>query len=182
MLVGITGTLGAGKGTVVEYLKNNGFTHYSASGKLRELVEARGLEANRKNYSELANEIRSEDPYGLVKLLWAQYQEEKPDSAIIESLHDVGEAEFIKKNGGIIFGVDADLETRYSRVVMRGSEKDNVSFEDFREIATYEEEGGGQHHIRKVIKMADYVIENNGTLEALHKKIDAILAEIADAN
>jgi len=31
MILGITGTFGAGKGTIVEYLKTKGFSHYSVS-------------------------------------------------------------------------------------------------------------------------------------------------------
>jgi len=35
LIIGITGTLGAGKGTIVEYLvKNKNFKHYSVSGYL----------------------------------------------------------------------------------------------------------------------------------------------------
>jgi hypothetical protein len=38
-IIGITGTLGAGKGTVVDYLiKQKNFRHYSISGYLKEKV------------------------------------------------------------------------------------------------------------------------------------------------
>ena len=39
-IVGITGTLGAGKGTVVEYLtQQKGFKHYSARGLLNQIID-----------------------------------------------------------------------------------------------------------------------------------------------
>ena len=46
--IGITGTLGAGKGTIVDYLvQNRGFVHYSVRAFLIEEIKRRGLEANR---------------------------------------------------------------------------------------------------------------------------------------
>ena len=40
ILIGITGTLGAGKGTVVDFLiENYGFKHYSVRGFLTEEIE-----------------------------------------------------------------------------------------------------------------------------------------------
>jgi len=42
IIIGITGTLGAGKGTVVEYLQEKGFRHYSARGFITKEVEKRG--------------------------------------------------------------------------------------------------------------------------------------------
>ena len=175
MIIGIAATLGAGKGTVVEYLISNGFKHYSGSGKLKEILEERGLEVNRDAYSKLADEIRGEDPMGLYKIIWEQYKSDKPEHAVFEALHDVGEAEFIREKGGIVLGVDAPMEVRYQRISGRGSEKDNVSFKDFKRLATHEEEGGGQHNIRAVLDMADHIILNEGSVEELHEQIEAWL-------
>ena len=42
--IGITGTLGAGKGTIVDYLvKNRGFVHYSVRAFITEEIKRRGL-------------------------------------------------------------------------------------------------------------------------------------------
>ncbi|MEM9336945.1 MAG: AAA family ATPase [Patescibacteria group bacterium] len=178
MIIGITGTLGAGKGSIVAYLKERGFVHYSGSAMLRKILEERGDEVNRDAYSRLAGEIRGEDPQGLAKLLWQQYESEDPEHAVIEALHDLGEADFVKEKGGQIIAVDADIDTRYHRVVARGSEKDKVTFDHFREQIQREEEGGGHHNIRAVINMADYVIMNNGTIEELHQEVERVLQEI----
>lgn len=175
MIIGITGTLGAGKGTVVEYLKQKGFAHFSASGKLREILEDRGVPVNREAYSKLADEIRTADPQGLVKLLWTDLESSSEQGAVIEALHDVGEMEFVRSRGGIILGVDADIKTRYERIAHRGSEKDDVTFEEFKQIATHEEEGGGKHNIRAVLDQADYVIQNTNTPEELWAEVDIFL-------
>lgn len=178
MIVGIGGTLGAGKGTVVEYLIAKEFKHYSGSGKLREILEERGVKVDRDAYSKLADEIRGEDPMGLSKIIWKQYESDSPKNAVFEALHEPAEAQFIRDKGGVVLGVDAPMEIRYERISGRGSEKDNVSFEDFKRLAIYEEEGGGTHNIRAVISMADHVIQNEGTLEELHEKIEQWLQSI----
>lgn len=175
MLIGIAGTLGAGKGTVVEYLKAKGWTHYSASGYLREVIVGRGEVVNRDSYSKTSGEIRQVDPSGLVKILFDRILVDGATSAIIESLHDVGEARFIKAQGGILLAVDADLEVRYQRSIARGSEKDDVTLADFKRHIEREENGNGHHNIRAVIEMADYVIKNDGTLGSLHTQIDSFL-------
>ncbi|MDR0438308.1 MAG: AAA family ATPase, partial [Bacteroidales bacterium] len=48
MIIGITGTIGAGKGTIVDYLvSQKGFLHFSVRDFLSEEIERRGLPVNR---------------------------------------------------------------------------------------------------------------------------------------
>ena len=59
MIIGITGTNGAGKGTVVDYLvEKKGFTHYSVREALVEEIKKRGLEVNRMTMNEVATDLR----------------------------------------------------------------------------------------------------------------------------
>lgn len=179
MLFGITGSLGAGKGTVVSLLKERGFAHYSVSGYLREIIESRGETPNRAAYSALGDELRAADPAGPVATLYAVYQKDAPPHAIIESIHDVPEAEFLRTRGAIILAVDAPLAVRYERIQSRGSEKDDVTFDEFRVLADHEENGGGTHNIRAVIERADHQLTNAGTLDELKAQVDALLASLA---
>lgn len=179
MLIGIVGALGAGKGTVVEYLTTHGFRHYSASGYLKEQVLLAGEEPNRDSYSALASKIRTDNPAGLAKILYERYQTDGQGDAVIESLHDVGEVEFIHQMGGVILGLDADMELRYERARARNSEKDQVTFDEFKAHIEREENGGGQHNIRAALAMADHTIVNNGSIEELHAQIEDFLAKFA---
>ncbi len=95
---------------------------------------------------------------------------------VIESIRAIGEADFLKSVGASILAVDADKQIRYERVTLRGSLTDKVTFEEFseqedREMAATEP---WDMNISGVIKMADIVITNDGTLEELHAKIDAL--------
>ena len=160
------------------HLKTKGWTHYSASGYLREVILSRGEVVNRDSYSKVSGEIRRIDPSGLVKILFDRIEGDSADFAIIEALHDVGEANFIKAQGGILLAVDASLEVRYQRSLLRGSEKDNVSLADFKRHIEREENGTGHHNIRAVIDLADYIIQNDGTLEELHTQIESFLGTL----
>ncbi|MGH7174795.1 MAG: AAA family ATPase [Minisyncoccia bacterium] len=181
MIIGITGTLGAGKGAVVEYLVNTlGFEHYSMSGFITEEIERRELVVNRDTMSLVANDLRAEHGPGYIASTLLARAKAASGNALIEALHSTGEAEEIKKGGGIIIAVDADLKTRFERIRGRGSEKDDVTFEHFkkqneREIASADPT---RHNIAGVMKMADYTLTNEGTLTELYAQIDRVLEQI----
>jgi dephospho-CoA kinase len=59
-IIGITGPAAAGKWTVVEYLKELWFSHYSASGFLTQELEKQGKEVNRDTMRELADSLRAQ--------------------------------------------------------------------------------------------------------------------------
>ncbi|MDR3047529.1 MAG: AAA family ATPase, partial [Bacteroidales bacterium] len=60
MIIGITGTLGAGKGTIVDYLIDNyQFQHFSVRTFLIQQIEKRGLPVNRDTMVLIANSLRA---------------------------------------------------------------------------------------------------------------------------
>jgi dephospho-CoA kinase len=178
MIIGITGTLGAGKGTVVEYLKSKGFTHYSSSRILKEILAERGLPATRTNMSKLSDELTAKQPGGVLHLSYERALKDGAMDFVFESIHRVSEAEYIRSIGGVVFGVDADMKKRYERAVKRKEgEKDNVTFEQFVSDTKREEEGltGTGPNIRAVLKDAEAVLTNNGTQEELFAQVEKAL-------
>lgn len=182
MIIGITGTLGAGKGTVVEYLKLKGFKHFSSSGILKEMLVERGEAPTRENLSNLANELMQVRPRGgILHVSHEKAHQAGHKDYILESIHRVSEADYIRSIGGKILGVDADIKKRYERAFARQEgEKDNVTFQQFVRDTQREEEGatGTGPNIRAVLKSADAIILNNGSLEELHAQVDAALARL----
>jgi len=62
LVMGITGTNGAGKGTVVDYLiKKKGFKHFSASGLITEELIKKNRPVNRDNMILMGNELRAKN-------------------------------------------------------------------------------------------------------------------------
>lgn len=184
MIIGLVGTIGAGKGTVVERLKARGFVHYSSSGLLGELVEKEGNMKTRDFLSPMATRLQKEYPGGVVEKNYREkFLIEHPEHAVFESIHRKSEANFVRSVGGVILGVDADFETRYTRAHRRNEgDKDRVSYEEWVKQARLEEGGGGDekrdNNIRAVLEEADILLSNNGTVEEFYTKIDEALANL----
>jgi len=180
MIIGITGTFGAGKGTVVDFLKQTGFKHYSVRDFLTDEIKKRGLPVNRDSMVIVANQLREiNSPSYIVEKLYEQAKQEE-GNVIIESIRTPGEAYKIKEMGGYLIAVDADSKTRYSRIIIRQTETDNISYEEFinnekREMFSTDP---NKQNLSECIEMADYVIYNNKTFEELNKKIREVYQDI----
>ena len=181
ILIGITGTDGSGKGTVVDFLVRKGYTHYSARAIWEEIFKERGIENTRANMRLLANELRKEHGNDFVVTYYLKrMEEEKPQRAIIESIRATAEAETLKKNGGLLLAVDADQKLRYERVQGRRAPSDKVSYEEFVRHESMEMNDPDPHGMQKqrVIAMADYTITNNGTIDELRTQVDFFLKAV----
>lgn len=177
MIIGITGTIGAGKGTVVDYLvKQKQFRHVSARSIWTQELEARGLPIDRDHMTQLANQLRAEHgaAYFMERALASVT---KGELVVIESLRAIAEVEPLKKAGGVLLAVDADKHVRFERVTGRGSALDNITFDDFirQEAAEMENEDPTKQNIGAVMQLADHTIMNEGSVEELHAHIDVWL-------
>jgi dephospho-CoA kinase len=180
MIIGVTGTNGSGKGTVVDFLKQKGFRHYSASSLITEEIRRQGLPINRDTMREMGNELRrTHSPSYIVETLYQQAVS-AGGNAVIESVREIAGAVFLKEHGAVLLAVDADRRIRYERVVRRASEKDQVSFEEFCEQEDLEMESAASFdmNIRNVMDMADYPVENSGSADELEKKVNEIYSEL----
>jgi dephospho-CoA kinase len=180
MLIGITGTNGAGKGAVVEYLvAAKGFSQYSARTVILDEIHNRHLPEDKETMREVANDLRKE--HGSSYIIERLYELAKGDSsAVIESVRTIGEAEFLKKLGARIIAVDGDKKLRFERIAQRDDGK-APDFETFSDIEDREMASADpwDMNVFGVMQLADARIENNGTLEELHAAVDAALHSFA---
>ena len=182
IIVGITGTLGAGKGTIVEYLVNNkGFKHFSVRQFLIEEINKKGLPVNRDSMTEVANNLRaSYSPSYIIEELYKKALA-NGKNAIIESIRTPGEIEFLKKQGEFyLIAVDADPKARYNRISIRASETDNITFDTFlaNEKREYTAKDPNKQNLSKCIQLADIVLKNNGSLIELNTQLENKLRNI----
>ncbi len=185
MILGVTGTIGAGKGTVVEYLKSKGFTHYSVREAITEEIVRRGLPVNRTTMNEVATDLRRNNrPDYYATLFMERAERHGVTDFAIESIRNVKEAEAIKAAGGFLLVVDAGEHLRYERIMARKSATDQVSFEEFRtqearEMDSEDPDDPAYMNMRAVMAMADATVMNDGSVEELQAAVERALATLA---
>jgi len=180
MLIGIAGTHGAGKGAVVQFLKEQGFVHCSARELFLEVLRNRDIAPDRKTISDVANELRERFGVAYVVNEYLERHDPAVQDVIIESIYTMGEVEAIRAHGGYVVAVDADPEIRYERIKHRMSETDMITKEEF--LKKQEEESHSddpaKQNSRAVMEQADFTIINNDTFEALKVEIGYVLEQI----
>ena len=186
LILGITGTLGAGKGTVVEYLvRRHGFAHFSAREVIVEEIKKRGLPENRDTMREVANDLRAQ--FGVAYVLEQLFKKAAASGvaqAVLESVRTLGEIEMLRKIKGAhqfyLWGVDADPKARYERNRVRGTTTDDVSFEDFLRQERLEsiDTDPAKINLPACLKRADFVLDNNGTKKELYRQVGRELEKV----
>ena len=178
MIIGITGSFGAGKGVVVDYLiEKKNYKHYSASAFITEEIIRRGLPVDRDSMILVGNDLRAVNgPAYIVESLYTQALQAGGD-AVIESLRVVAEVQKIKELGGRIVGIDAEPRLRYERAFKRKSVKDNVSYERWLEQEQKESNPSDpiKQDIFGALKESDVIVQNNGTPEELFLQVEKAL-------
>lgn len=112
-------------------------------------------------------------PSAIIELCLLEGEAQHVRIVIIHGLRTMGEADVIRKAGGIIVGVDADPQKRYERLK---KDRDMLkSYEEFLEQDRLENEGVSKKQsdlgIRHIVDSADVKIDNNGSIEDLEAQI-----------
>jgi dephospho-CoA kinase len=182
LIIGITGTLGAGKGTVVEYLvETKGFIHYSVRAYLLGEIRRRSMPENRDSMVVVANELRQvHGPSYVTDQLY--YEAARVGKrCIIESIRTPGEIDSLRAKGSFfLFAVDADPKLRYERIVERSSETDKITYSTFidnenREMSATDP---NKQNLKACIGQADFVLKNDGSREELFREVEKVLGKI----
>jgi dephospho-CoA kinase len=184
IIIGITGTLGAGKGTVVQYLVNEmGFVHFSVRGYITQEIIKRGLEVDRNSMTDVANDLRlKHSPSYIVDRLYEDAAQTGND-CVIESIRTPGEIESLRRKGKFfLFAVDAPVKVRFDRIRKRASETDDVDFQTFVLNETREMTSDDPHkqNLKKCIEMADFVFNNSDAISDLEKQVAAAIHSISN--
>lgn len=173
-LIGLTGTNGSGKGEVASFFVEKGYAYHSLSDIIREELRKQGQKITRDNLIRMGNLMREQFSPDIL----AQFVTKKVEGhAVIDSIRNPKEVEYLKKQAGfILISVDAPVEIRFERVKKRGREESASTLQEFMakeaEEMTTKERG---QQLLACMKMADYTIQNDGTLQDLHKKLEEFL-------
>ena len=182
-VIGLTGKNAAGKGTVANLLVQNKFVYHSLSDSLREELKMLGKEETRENLIKIGNKLRTEGGPGVL----ADKMISKLGSGnnhIVDSIRNPFEVNSLRDkssfNKFILISVDANARLRYDRLCSRGRIGDSYSWENFVNQEKQEENNSdpNKQQLSKTMGMADYGIDNSGTLEDLENQLKKILAKL----
>jgi dephospho-CoA kinase len=173
-LIGLTGTNGSGKGEVATFFKKKGYECFSLSDLIREELIKRDEDVTRDNLIKTGNQLR--EKFG-ADILARLVMDKIKGKTVIDSIRNPKEVECLRKQKNfILLSVDAPVELRYERAKKRGRIE---SATNLREFIRKEEEEMTSHkngqQLRNCMSLADITLINDGTLEDLYQKLEALL-------
>ncbi len=178
MFLGFTGPNAAGKGEAIKYLvEKKKFLSFSLSDIIREEAKKRGFEPSRDNLITIGNELREKEGPGILAKKIIQKIKNSPQ-AVVDSIRNPYEVEELRRGLADfkLIGITADVKVRFERAKLRNRPGEGQTLEEF--IAKEERENSTDENaqqLNKCFEMADFKIDNCGSLEELYKKIDEIL-------
>ena len=177
MVIGLTGTNGAGKTSGADYLKERGFLYLSLSDEIRLELAERDESPSRENLTRVGNELRAR--FGSAVLARRVKAQLAPDSDyVIDSIRNPSEVAALRELPGFrLIHFDAPRAERYRRAVERRDERTPLSFEEFAEQEGREMESPDQttQQLRATFRLADEAVLNAGSLDELREKLDRLI-------
>lgn len=181
VVVGVVGPIASGKGELVKTLEIKGFARYSLSERIREELVKQGFEETRENLQDMGDKLRHRYGDDVLVLSTLEKVSKSGKRVVIESIRNPAEIVSLRQYlDAFILGISASQEKRFEHILARGRDGDPETWEEFkalddREIAIQAE---SSQQVEKCLKMADRVIQNEGTLEDLRESIEGVLQDL----
>lgn len=178
-VIGVVGEIGSGKDEVLKYLSARYDIPYISTGDIvRDIARKENIEATRENLAKISKRCFNELGRGCFirraaeEILHRGWQ--IAGISGVRSPEDVAIMKDLFGKGFILIRVDiSDPQIRFERVRLRHEERDPLTFSQFLEQDRNEE---NTFHISRTGREADYILNNDGSLDDLHKQIDMLVA------
>ena len=184
MIIGLTGSIAAGKDTAIEYLVNQKkFKVCTISDAVKRETMKIGFEIKRENLQNVGNSGREKYGAGY----WAKKileEVEIEEDIIINGLRHPGEIAEIKKfPNSYILAVDAPEKLRYERMLKRSKLGDPKNYEDFKKVDERDLNEGKElgFRVAECIELADFKIINDETLLKFYSKLNEVYSKIKNS-
>lgn len=181
-IIGIVGLPGSGKSEAAAVAEDLGVPVVTMGDVVRAECRERGLDPS-THHGEVARRLREEDGPGAIaerSLPVIEEALEEADTVLVDGIRSYTEVERFEAAFGeafLLVSVEAPFETRARRLDLRGRDADateggeSLAERDEREL----DFGMGE-----AIEAATVTVDNTGSLESFHERIEALLTEGVD--
>ena len=189
-IVAIVGMCGAGKSVVADHLVQRGFCFLRFGQLTMDELLRRGLVVNEANERTVREELRKEYGMAAFALLNIPNIDRLGEHALvaIDGLYSWSEYKVLKERYGkrlVVLAVYASPATRYARLCLRSQDSTDAAARN-RTLTPEQAASRDAAEIEKLekggpVSMADFLINNEGTLDDLEQNVTAFL-EWLEAN
>lgn len=175
-IIALVGLAGSGKSSAVEYLTEKGFPKVYFGGVIYKAMDEAGIEKTWDNQQKFREEIRQREGKDFViKRVIKNVRDlinAGQNKIVLDGLYTWSEYKILKHEFPgqvVVIAIVAPKHLRYQRMVKRPErpmQPHEVDQRDWSEIENLEKGGP--------IAIADYFVINDGNLDQLHQKIDAV--------
>jgi len=174
-VIGFVGLPASGKTEAAKVAQELGIPIIRMGDVVREEVKRRGLDITEENVGKVANDIRAKEGMGAVAVRCVPLiKAMDEDIVVVDGLRGGAEAEAYKKAFDAQFTLIAILasqKNRFARALTRKRSDDIVDWEGFKQKDDRELRWG----LKEAIRIANVLIDNNGTLEEFRENVRAAL-------
>ncbi|MBI5044721.1 MAG: hypothetical protein HZC02_02240 [Candidatus Levybacteria bacterium] len=182
-VIGVVGGASTGKGEITDFLRKQEIIHFndiSLSDILRELATQEGKSHKREDLEAVGTAHREQFGDDFLARIAVDILCANPaENYIVESIKHPDEIRTLKSEvNALILGVTMSPERRFAFMQERAREGDSVKWAAFHNLLLLEKSSTG-HGIRvdDALREADVLIDNDGTLDDLHRKVAKVLLE-----
>ena len=178
-IIALVANIGAGKSFVADYITEKyDAENIKTSDKLKNILNILHLDLKRENFASMSQALR--EMFGQNVLGNATFEDIKNSTSEIILLDGVRRSEDIseiekEENFYLVF-INTSLETRSKRMSARAEKTDDTNINT--KVLGKNEQHDSENRVDGLKEKADFIIDNNGTLEDLEKNIDEVMNKI----
>ncbi|MEP7162393.1 MAG: AAA family ATPase [Candidatus Moraniibacteriota bacterium] len=177
--LGVTGEIASGKDTVAKYLvEEYGAVQFRTSDIFRDILRMLFISETRDSISKMSHILRQNFGDDLVaRVVHERIKGSDAPFIVVDGVRRFSDILLLQKEPHFkLLFIDAPMELRYERLTKRHQNADDETktLEEFRQ----DHERETEISINSLKQQSNFVIDNDGDLELLKKRVDEIIQKI----